>query len=132
MITSRAAIRDAGQPTAERTPRSRRRDATSREKRSHSRSRPATTTKLDRARNRLPNGVDPLAAASASARDASTRRPTRSGTIAAASRAATSARTSGASAGRNQAVVEPKRLPARRSPQTSDTNAFGVVPWAFQ
>ena len=30
--------------------------------------------------------------------------------------------------GTNQAVVAPNRLPASRSPQPSDTNAFGVAP----
>ena len=128
--TSSRPIRGAGQPIAARTPISRRRAATRRAKRSHSRSSPATTTKLERARNRPPKGVDPRAAASASARDASTRRPTRSGTMAAARAAAISAR--GSDAGTNQAVVVPNRLPARRSPQASDTNAFGVAPWAFQ
>ena len=128
--TSNRVIRAAGQPIAARTPMSRRRAATRREKRSHSSSSPAATTKLERARNSPPNGVDPLAAARASRREASTRRPSLSGTIRPASSAATSARR--LVGGTNQAVVAPNRLPASRSPQPSDTNAFGVAPWAFQ
>ena len=112
-------------------PTSRARAATSRSKSSHSSNSPAPTTKLDSARNRPPKGVEPRAAALAAARRGTTRRPSGSG----ASREANSSRTPAGSmlpGGRCQAVVRPKRLPAMRRAVSSDTNAFGVVPWSFQ
>jgi hypothetical protein len=113
-------------------PRLRAREATSSLKSSHSSSSPEATTKLESARNSPPNGVEPRAAATASARSGSTRRPTASGARAAARRSRSGSRSSAAVAGRCQAVVAPKRPAAIRRAVSSETKAFGVVPCAFQ
>ena len=130
-MVSSPAIRAGGQPTAARMPTSRRRAATSSLKSSHSSSKPDATTKLESARNRLPNGVEPRAAARACIRNGTTRSPIGSGRIAAASDWRISS-VPVAGRGRCHAVDRPNRLPASRRAVSSDTNAFGVVPCSFQ
>ena len=111
---------------------SRRRAATSSEKSSHSSRRPEATTKLESARNRPPNGVDPRAAASACARSGTAFIPTRKASIASARAARVASAASTGCLGACHAVVTPNRLPASRRATASETKAFGVAPWAFQ
>ena len=130
--TSSRATRAAGQPMAARMPMSRRRAATSSEKSSHSSRSPEATTKLESARNRPPNGVDPRAAASAWARNGTTFIPMPSAGIVSASAARVAAAAGSDCSGMCHAVVAPNRLPASRRARASETNAFGVAPCAFQ
>ena len=126
-----AASRRGGKPTAARAPSVRDCAATKRPKSSQTSSKPATTTNDESARNRPPKGVDPFAAASASARIAITLMPARSGSMPAAICDARSVAATPAPA-MCQAVVMPKRLPAIRRAAASDTNAFGVARYSFQ
>ena len=111
---------------------SRRRAATSSEKSSHSSRSPEATTKLESARNRPPNGVDPRAAASAWARSGTTFIPMPSAGIASARAARVASATCTGCSGMCHAVVAPNRLPASLRATSSETKAFGVAPCAFQ
>ena len=129
---SSVASRRGGQPIAASTPISRRRAVTSSRNNSHSSTRPAITTNDESARNSGPNGVEPRAAARASAASGMILMPTSAGSSRAASAPRSEPRSVTRSRGTCQAVVAPKRLPASVRAVASDTNAFGVVPYVFQ